>query len=75
MFCHGSCCARLTLSTWAQIRAGEMQVQKAQNMIEHKDEILSRPKRTWFQSNLERQEAKGELYLNPDADHISKAVS
>ncbi|KIO20588.1 hypothetical protein M407DRAFT_10812 [Tulasnella calospora MUT 4182] len=41
-----------------EIRAGEMQVQKAQNMIEHKDEILSRPKRTWFQSNLDRQEAK-----------------
>ncbi|KAG8946154.1 nucleolar DEAD-box protein required for synthesis of 60S ribosomal subunit [Tulasnella sp. 424] len=41
-----------------EIRAGEMQVQRAQNMIEHKDQILSRPKRTWFQSNSERQEAK-----------------
>lgn len=29
-------------------------------MIEHKDQILSRPKRVWFQSNSDRQEAKGE---------------
>ncbi|KAG9002340.1 nucleolar DEAD-box protein required for synthesis of 60S ribosomal subunit, partial [Tulasnella sp. 427] len=41
-----------------EIRHEEMQVQKAKNMIEHEDEIYSRPKRTWFQSNLERQEGK-----------------
>jgi len=36
------------------IRAGEMQIQKVQNMIEHKEEILARPKREWFQSGKEK---------------------
>jgi ATP-dependent RNA helicase DDX27 len=37
-----------------EINKMEMQVTKAQNMIEHEDEIKARPKREWFQSETER---------------------
>ena len=31
-------------------------------MIEHEAEIFSRPARTWFQSEKEKQAAKGEIF-------------
>ena len=31
-----------------ELQTAEMQVKKAENVIEHRDEIMSRPKRTWF---------------------------
>ncbi|CAI5760456.1 unnamed protein product [Candida verbasci] len=34
-----------------EILNAEMQLQKANNMLTHQDEILSKPKRTWFKSN------------------------
>jgi ATP-dependent RNA helicase DDX27 len=37
----------------------EMQVTKAQNLIDHKDEIYSRAPRTWIQTTQQRKEAKG----------------
>ncbi|GAA5828217.1 hypothetical protein JCM11251_002640 [Rhodosporidiobolus azoricus] len=37
-----------------EIRRGNMEVQKAQNMLEHADEIKARPARTWFQSQSEK---------------------
>lgn len=40
------------------LRQAEMQVTKGENMIEHGDEIFSRPKRTWFQSEKEKAAAK-----------------
>jgi len=36
----------------------EMELKKGQNMIEHKEEIYSRPARTWFQSEKEKAAAK-----------------
>ncbi|KAJ2013716.1 nucleolar DEAD-box protein required for synthesis of 60S ribosomal subunit [Coemansia sp. RSA 2337] len=36
----------------------EMQVTRATNLIQHKDEIKNRPRRTWFQSTKDRKEAK-----------------
>ena len=45
------------------LRQAEMQVTKGENMIEHGDEIFSRPKRTWFQSEKDKAAAK----------HMSKA--
>ncbi|KAJ2757631.1 nucleolar DEAD-box protein required for synthesis of 60S ribosomal subunit, partial [Coemansia nantahalensis] len=36
----------------------EMQMAKADNLLKHGDEIQSRPRRTWFQSNKERDSAK-----------------
>merc|ERR1712137_130676 len=40
------------------IERAEREMNKLQNLIEHKDEIQSRPKRTWFQSERERKEAQ-----------------
>jgi ATP-dependent RNA helicase DDX27 len=36
-----------------------MELKKGQNMIEHQDEILSRPARTWFQTGKEKAHAEG----------------
>ncbi|KAG8845807.1 nucleolar DEAD-box protein required for synthesis of 60S ribosomal subunit [Tulasnella sp. 330] len=43
------------------IQAGEMKISKMQNMVEHKDEIMARPRREWFQSS---QEKKGNQALS-----------
>ncbi|XVE69715.1 hypothetical protein DITRI_Ditri10aG0013000 [Diplodiscus trichospermus] len=41
------------------LRKAEMEATKAENMIAHKDEIYSRPKRTWFMTEKEKKlEAK-----------------
>ena len=36
-----------------------MELKKGQNMIEHEAEIYSRPARTWFQTNKEKEKAEG----------------
>ena len=36
----------------------DMEVRKAENLIKHQDEIRSRPKRTWFQTENEKQLSK-----------------
>jgi len=41
------------------MRQAEIELKKGQNIIEHHDEIYSRPARTWFQSEKEKQGAKG----------------
>jgi len=41
-----------------QMRLADMEVTKASNMLEHRDEIASRPRRTWFQSEHEKQTAR-----------------
>lgn len=43
------------------LRQADMEVRKGQNLIEHEAEIFSRPARTWFQSEKEKQTAKGEF--------------
>ncbi|GFP95250.1 dead-box ATP-dependent RNA helicase 28 [Phtheirospermum japonicum] len=47
------------------LRKAEMEATKAENMIAHRDEIFSRPKRTWFVTEKEKklaaQEAKDAL--------------
>ncbi|CAO1620979.1 unnamed protein product [Sympodiomycopsis kandeliae] len=40
------------------LRQAEMELTKGQNMLEHRDEIMSRPKRTWFQSEKEKEASK-----------------
>ena len=49
-----------------QLGQAEMQVRKGENTIEHQAEIMSRPKRTWFESEKEKQVAKnaGRAELN-----------
>ncbi|KAL5986032.1 hypothetical protein ACLOJK_028022 [Asimina triloba] len=37
------------------LRKAEMEAMKAENMIEHKDDIFSRPKRTWFATEKEKK--------------------
>ena len=39
-------------------RVAEMEVMRAQNIIEHADEIKSRPQRLWFASEKEKKSAK-----------------
>ena len=40
------------------ILRAEMQIKKGQNMLKHKNEIQSRPKRTWFQSEKDKKNNK-----------------
>ena len=44
----------------------EAQIQRGENLIRHEEEIKSRPKRTWFESEKEKRDAKvkGQLELN-----------
>ncbi|KDQ08490.1 hypothetical protein BOTBODRAFT_165934 [Botryobasidium botryosum FD-172 SS1] len=55
------------------IRQGEMEIKKGENMIEHKDEIFSRPKRTWFMTEKEKEQAKTVSKDQYDAGFSSKA--
>ncbi|KAF7791845.1 hypothetical protein EIP86_002869 [Pleurotus ostreatoroseus] len=41
-----------------QLRQAEMELRKGQNLIEHEEEIHSRPARTWFQSAKEKSKAQ-----------------
>ncbi len=41
-----------------EMRVAEMQMNKASNTLTHTKEIMSRPKKTWFQTEHERQQAK-----------------
>ena len=48
------------------LAGAEMHLRKGENMVEHESEIKSRPKRTWFESEKEKQVAKksGQAELN-----------
>ncbi|GJJ09682.1 hypothetical protein Clacol_003906 [Clathrus columnatus] len=41
-----------------EIRRAEMELKKSQNLLEHEEEIFSRPARTWFQSSKEKEKAE-----------------
>ncbi|ELU41680.1 ATP-dependent RNA helicase drs1 [Rhizoctonia solani AG-1 IA] len=43
------------------LRTAEMELKKGQNMITHEEEIFGRPKRTWFQTDKEKEKAAGEF--------------
>ncbi|KAL9630793.1 MAG: hypothetical protein Q9204_004542 [Flavoplaca sp. TL-2023a] len=49
-----------------QMGEAERDMRKAENVMEHEDEIKTRPKRTWFESEKEKKEAraKGAVELN-----------
>lgn len=49
-----------------QMGEAERDVRKAENVMEHEDEIKARPKRTWFESEKEKKvaRAKGAVELN-----------
>lgn len=42
-----------------QLRLTEMEVNKARNLIEHEQEIFSRPKKTWIQTGKKRAASAG----------------
>ncbi|KAL5612702.1 hypothetical protein BROUX41_004209 [Berkeleyomyces rouxiae] len=52
----------------------EMQVRKGENILKHEDEIKSRPKRTWFESERDKKSAKdaGRLELNGVREALKK---
>lgn len=41
----------------------ERDAKRAQNLIEHEDEIKSRPKRTWFQTEKQKKAVKGLFFF------------
>jgi ATP-dependent RNA helicase DDX27 len=41
-----------------ELRLAEMEANKAENLLEHEDEIFSRPKKTWFQTLREKNKLK-----------------
>ncbi|GAV52445.1 hypothetical protein ZYGR_0AG04360 [Zygosaccharomyces rouxii] len=41
-----------------EILQAEMQLKKGENLIKHRQEIESRPKRTWFQTEAEKKDSK-----------------
>lgn len=56
-----------------QLARAEMEVTRGENLIRHEREIMSRPKRTWFESEKEKMRAKrrGRIELN-GADSVRK---
>ncbi|MCJ1361883.1 nucleolar DEAD-box protein required for synthesis of 60S ribosomal subunit [Acarospora aff. strigata] len=58
-----------------QLSQTEMQVRRAGNIMEHQEEIMARPKRTWFESEKEKRSARktGRVELNgPDGGKEKK---
>ncbi|EKX33294.1 hypothetical protein GUITHDRAFT_81602 [Guillardia theta CCMP2712] len=41
-----------------QMRIADMEGEKARNLVEHEEDILARPKKTWFQSREEKLQAR-----------------
>ncbi|KAK3302574.1 uncharacterized protein B0T15DRAFT_487650 [Chaetomium strumarium] len=57
-----------------QLAQVEMQVKKGENMIMHEEEIKSRPKRTWFETEKDKKKAKeaGRAELNGVREAMKK---
>lgn len=56
-----------------QLAQAEMQVRKGENLIEHEDEIKSRPRRTWFETEKDKRLAKeaGRAELNGEKEKMA----
>lgn len=59
-----------------QLAQAEMQLKKGENIMVHEDEIKSRPKRTWFESEADKRTAKksGRAELNGLESILKKSV-
>ena len=59
-----------------QMGQAEMQVRKGENIMDYESEIMSRPKRTWFESEKEKRVAKksGRAELNGPESVAGKKV-
>ena len=53
-----------------QLRRAEMEVEKKINLIQHHDEIKSRPSRTWFQSETQKREIKKRSVENAKREYV-----
>jgi ATP-dependent RNA helicase DDX27 len=56
-----------------QLASTEAEIQRGENLIKHENEIMSRPKRTWFETEKEKRDAKakGLIELNgPDGASV-----
>ena len=47
-------CARQEEREDKELRLAEMEATKAQNLLDHEDEIKARPKRSWFLSAMDK---------------------
>jgi ATP-dependent RNA helicase DDX27 len=52
----------------------DMQVRKGENLLAHEDEIKSRPKRTWFETEQDKKKAReaGRAELNGVRESLKK---
>ncbi|KAG0237065.1 nucleolar DEAD-box protein required for synthesis of 60S ribosomal subunit [Actinomortierella wolfii] len=59
------------------IRQAEMEMRKSQNLLEHEEEIYSRPAKTWFQTEAEKKSAAaaGKAALNDPKGNKRKAAA
>ncbi|KAI2466973.1 hypothetical protein F4781DRAFT_423643 [Annulohypoxylon bovei var. microspora] len=57
-----------------QLAQVEMQIKKGENMVVHEDEIKSRPKRTWFETQHDKKKAQdaGRTELNGLKESLKK---
>lgn len=57
-----------------QLAQVEMEIKKGENMVIHEDEIKARPKRTWFETQHDKQKAKeaGRTELNGLRESLKK---
>ncbi|EOA19057.1 hypothetical protein CARUB_v10007717mg [Capsella rubella] len=58
------------------LRKAEMEFAKAENMLEHRDEIYARPKRTWFMTEKEKKlvaQAEKDSAGNPSGSELVSA--
>jgi ATP-dependent RNA helicase DDX27 len=60
--------------TEKQFAQAEMQVNKGENLMKHGHEIMSRPKRTWFETETQKQAARklGRAELNGPESNSKK---
>jgi ATP-dependent RNA helicase DDX27 len=61
-----------------EIATMEMQVRRTENVLNHQEEILARPKRTWFETQREKEVAKsvGRAELNGiELPEVKKRIS
>jgi len=52
------------------LATAERDMKKGENLVEHEKEIMSRPRRTWFESNKDKRLAKEKGWMELNADTV-----
>jgi ATP-dependent RNA helicase DDX27 len=55
-----------------ELRTADMEATKVKNMIEHEEEIYSRPKKTWFIGDKERKQLKEESVRQAKGEALNR---